>query len=45
MVKPCMASFAGHRGWVREGDVPPPAEGGSFRYFDFMDVEFCFIFK
>ena len=21
---------AGHRGWVRDGDVPPPAEGGSF---------------
>ena len=20
--------LAGHRGWVREGDVPPPAEGG-----------------
>ena len=24
--------LAGHRGWVWEGDVPPPAEGGSFRY-------------
>ena len=22
--------LAGHRGWGREGDVPPPAEGGSF---------------
>ena len=22
--------LAGHRGWVREGDVPPPAEGRSF---------------
>ena len=22
-----MASFAGHKDWVREGDMPPPAEG------------------
>ena len=22
--------LAGHRGWVREGNVPPPAKGGSF---------------
>ena len=22
--------LAGHRGWGREGDLPPPAEGGSF---------------
>ena len=25
--------LAGHRGWVQEGDVPPPAEGRSFWYF------------
>ena len=33
MAKLCMASFAGHRGWVWEGDVPPPAEGGRFWHF------------
>ena len=22
--------LAGHRGWEREEDVPPPAKGGSF---------------
>jgi hypothetical protein len=27
-------ALAGQRGRVREGDVPPPAEGGSFRKFD-----------
>ena len=24
---------AAHGGWVREGDVPPPAKGGSFWHF------------
>ena len=33
VVKLRMASFTGHRGWVREGDVPPPPEGGSFWHF------------
>ena len=37
--------LAGHRGWVREGDVPPPAEGGSSRYFDYLDIEFYIDFE
>ena len=28
----CKAAY-GHRGWVREGDAPPPAEGRSFWHF------------
>ena len=27
---------AGHRGWGREGDVPPPAEGGSVGFFSIL---------
>ena len=34
-----MASFAGQKGWVREGDVPPPAEGGGFWHFGFAAIK------
>ena len=33
--------LAGHRGWVREGDVPPPTEGGRFlAFFSFTAINF-----
>ena len=35
-----MYSFVGHRGWVWEGDMPPPAEGGNFGNFTFTTVSF-----
>ena len=29
--------LAGHRGWGQAGDVPPPAEGGSFGFFQYCN--------
>ena len=34
--------FAGHRGWVREGDVPSPAKGGSFWHFYSLVLKLVF---